>query len=79
MRTTIDRAGRIVVPKAIRLRLALSGGETLEIEEHGGRIEIRRPESGDALMETESGLLAFADGPGLDAETVRGLLESTRR
>lgn len=79
MRTTIDRAGRVVVPKTIRDRLALSGGETLEIEEHEGLIELRRPESDTPLVETESGHLTFADGPGHDAEDVRRLLEASRR
>jgi len=32
MRVTIDAAGRLVIPKALRDRLALRGGETLEIQ-----------------------------------------------
>lgn len=40
MQTTIDRAGRIVVPKVIRERLALLDGGDVEISERGGVIEI---------------------------------------
>ena len=40
MRTTIDGAGRVVVPKAIREHLRLLGGGELEITERGGAIEM---------------------------------------
>ena len=40
MRTTIDRAGRIVVPKPIRDRLQLLGGGEVEVVERDGVIEI---------------------------------------
>jgi len=40
MRTTIDRAGRVVVPKAIRAQLHLLGGGEVEITERGGVIEM---------------------------------------
>lgn len=82
MRTTIDRAGRIVVPKRIRDRLLLTGGEELEIEEREGRIEIRRAPRDVDLVETPHGLLAAdprADLPGLGPDEVRELLERTRR
>ena len=41
MRTTIDRLGRIVVPKPLRDRLRLRGGEALDIEERDGVLELR--------------------------------------
>lgn len=40
MKTTIDRAGRIVVPKPIRERLRLLDGGLVEITERDGVIEI---------------------------------------
>lgn len=40
MRSTIDAAGRLVVPKAIRDQLQLAGGAAIEITERGGAIEI---------------------------------------
>ena len=45
MRTTIDSAGRIVVPKAIREELALYGGQEVEVTAVDGRIEIEVPPS----------------------------------
>jgi len=82
MRATIDRAGRIVVPKSLRDRLMLAGGEELEIDEIDGRIVIDRPPRDIELVETRHGLLAAepgADLPGIGPAEVRELLERTRR
>jgi AbrB family looped-hinge helix DNA binding protein len=40
MTTTIDGAGRIVIPKAIRDQLGLTSGSQIEIEIRNGLIEI---------------------------------------
>jgi AbrB family looped-hinge helix DNA binding protein len=40
MRTTIDSAGRIVIPKEIRTEAALVPGMPLEIRYRDGRVEI---------------------------------------
>jgi AbrB family looped-hinge helix DNA binding protein len=40
MRAAIDRAGRIVVPKSLRLALGLRPGQPLEIRAGDGRLEI---------------------------------------
>jgi len=40
MITTIDTAGRLVVPKAIREAAGLLPGEPLEVTLHDGRVEI---------------------------------------
>ena len=40
MRTTIDSAGRVVIPKAIRQRAGLRAGTPLDIRLNDGRIEI---------------------------------------
>lgn len=40
MKTTIDRAGRLVVPKAIREAAGISAGSELTIRVADGRIEI---------------------------------------
>lgn len=82
MRSTIDRAGRIVVPKPIRDRLMLAGGEELDIDEIDGRIVIGRPRREVELVETPYGLLAAEPGanlPGIGPAEVRELLERTRR
>lgn len=40
MKTTIDAAGRLVIPKAIRRQAGLQPGMPLDVRWHGGRIEI---------------------------------------
>jgi len=81
MRTTIDRAGRLVVPKPIRDRLALRGGETLEVEERDGVIELRPATSEVRIVETEHGpvLVGLEHLPPLTDEMVRDTLERVRR
>jgi AbrB family looped-hinge helix DNA binding protein len=43
MITTMDRAGRLVIPSDIRREAALEPGTPLEIRWHDGRIEIEPP------------------------------------
>lgn len=54
MRTTIDGAGRIAMPKEIRDRLCLEGGEELEVRLFDGTIEIRRGEEPRTSRERRS-------------------------
>lgn len=81
MRTTIDRAGRIVVPKALRNTLGLRGGEALEIRAVDGRLEIDVPPLAVRLEDRGRGLVAVTDQevPPLTAEQVRATLEQIRR
>ena len=59
MRTTVDRFGRVVVPKAMRDRLGLRAGATVEIEETAGQLSLRAVEDTSPLIMTE-GVLLFA-------------------
>lgn len=81
MRTTIDTAGRLVVPKPLRDALGLRGGETLEISLADGRLEIDVPPLQVRLEDRGRGLVAVtdADVPALSAAQVRATLEQTRR
>lgn len=82
MRTTIDRAGRVVIPKPLRVELGLSGGEEVDITLREGRIEIE-PASGEMRLVERDGFLAAEivedEGPPLTAEQVREVLERLRR
>ena len=40
MTTTIDNAGRIVIPKAMRDQMGLTGGMEIEVELKDGKLEI---------------------------------------
>lgn len=82
MRTTIDAAGRIVIPKQLRQAASLEPGQELEITERDGRIEIEPVSAPVQLVEREGFLaaeVADGDAPPLTATEVRDLLERTRR
>lgn len=81
MRTTIDSAGRIVVPKALRDELGLRGGEELEILVRDGRLELEVPPTPMRLERRGSVMVAVPERPlpSLTAAEVRATLERTRR
>ncbi|HUF02205.1 MAG TPA: AbrB/MazE/SpoVT family DNA-binding domain-containing protein [Gaiellaceae bacterium] len=81
MKTTIDRLGRVVVPKPIRERLQLRGGETLEVEERDGVVELRPATAEVAVVETAEGPVAQPSKklPPLTDELVRDTLDRVRR
>lgn len=78
MNTTIDSAGRIVVPKALRTALGLEPGQLLEIRAGDGRLEIEVAPAPMRLKKVGKGV-ADADLPALTAERVRDVLERVRR
>jgi AbrB family looped-hinge helix DNA binding protein len=81
MRTTIDPAGRLVIPKRIRDRLGLRGNEQVEITERDGRIEIEPAPTEVELVREGSVLVARPDRalPPLTDEIVRETLDRVRR
>lgn len=81
MKTTIDAAGRIVVPKALRLALGLRPGQPLEIRAGDGRLEIDIAPTPMQLKKRGKGVVAVPERPlpPLTAEQVRETLERVRR
>lgn len=81
MRSTIDRAGRLVIPKPLRDRLGLVGGEQVEIIERDGRIEVEPTPTEVALVRREGVLVAVPEIqlPPLTDDLVRETLERIRR
>lgn len=81
MKSTIDGAGRIVIPRALRERLGLKGGETLDIRERDGVVEIEPAPTAMALVERDGVLVALPeqDLPPLTDDIVRQTIEQTRR
>jgi AbrB family looped-hinge helix DNA binding protein len=81
MQTTIDSAGRIVVPKALRDELGLVGGERLEIRAHDGTLEVDVIPVAMHLEERDGVPSAVPHGPlpTLTARQVREVLERVRR
>lgn len=77
MKTTMDKAGRLVVPKELRERLGLKPGDVeLSIDGAGLRVE---PIAGDDLVERDGLLMIPPAGEVVTAEAVRSLRESDQR
>jgi len=81
MRTTIDSAGRIVVPKPLRDALGLKSGQALEINAADGRLEIDVLATPMELEKRGKGVVAVpnAELEILTANQVRETLERVRR
>jgi AbrB family looped-hinge helix DNA binding protein len=81
MKTTLDAAGRIVVPKSLRQALGLKPGQPLEIRAGDGRLEIEIAPTPMQLKKRGKGVVAISDVdlPSLTAEQVRETLARVRR
>jgi AbrB family looped-hinge helix DNA binding protein len=81
MRTAIDAAGRVVIPKAVRDALGLAAGHPLDVIERDGRLELVPAPTPMRLVDEGDGPVAVTevDTPPLTAELVRETLEKTRR
>ena len=77
MRTTIDKAGRLVIPRSLRDRIGLTGGGEVELELDGAAVRIE-PVAGGELREDRGLLLIPASGTPLTAATVRELIDADR-
>src|SRR5262245_42821002 len=81
MHTTIDSAGRVVVPKRVREALGLRAGTRLGVSERNGAIMLE-PESVPMRLVGEGRRVAVELAkplPALTAADVRAILESGRR
>src|SRR3954454_9270935 len=81
MKSAIDAAGRIVIPKAIRERLGLSRGRVVEIREREGRLEIEPAVTPMTLVRRARGRVAVPAEklPPLTDDLVRATVDRTRR
>jgi AbrB family looped-hinge helix DNA binding protein len=77
MRTTIDKAGRLVIPKALRERLGLHPGE-VELTPDGSGLRIEAV-AGDDHVEESGRLVIPPAGTPVDDELVRALRNADQR
>ncbi|HCF99192.1 MAG TPA: antitoxin [Chloroflexi bacterium] len=83
MRTSIDAAGRLVVPREIRRQAGLAPGVPLEVRWHDGRIEIE-PAALAVTIRREGRLVVAVPNVDLDplssqtVEDIRGALADER-
>lgn len=77
MRTTIDSAGRLVIPKPLRDLLGLRAGE-VEVVADGSALRVE-PVVGEELEERDGRLVIPASGTPLSDDDVRRLRDADRR
>ena len=77
---TIDRAGRLVLPKPVRDELEIKAGDSLRLALEGYLVTLR-PNRASAGLVRKGRALVFrsASTPGLDADAVRRLIGEARR
>lgn len=75
---TVDKAGRVVLPKPVRDELQLHAGDSLELESSEDRI-VLRPVRGTGPLRKKRGVWVFRAGEPLSAEAVNRTLQTVRR
>jgi AbrB family looped-hinge helix DNA binding protein len=75
---TIDKAGRIVLPKPLRDKLQIAPGDQLRIESDDDRI-VLRPSRGTAQLRKKRGVWVYRSDEPLSASTVEETIERVRR
>jgi AbrB family looped-hinge helix DNA binding protein len=77
VRVTLDKTGRIVIPKALREALHLEPGDALEMETAGEEITLR-PVLGTGARTQEQGVWVFYGGQPLPASATDEVLKQAR-
>jgi AbrB family looped-hinge helix DNA binding protein len=77
IRATIDKAGRLVIPKPLRDQIGLRPGE-VEVTAEGAALRVE-PLAGDSLEERGGRLVIPPGGAEIDDELVRSLRDAGQR
>jgi AbrB family looped-hinge helix DNA binding protein len=75
---SIDRAGRLVLPKPVREQLQLEPGESLEMESFEDHV-VLRPVRGNSSMRKKQGVWVFHTDAPLKASVVRETMQRVRK
>ena len=76
-KVTLDRAGRVVLPKALRDEMHLSPGDTLDLTVKGDEVTLR-PRRGATPLQKERGVWVFRTGKPLTADETEETLRNIR-
>jgi AbrB family looped-hinge helix DNA binding protein len=74
---TLDKAGRIVLPKSLRDELRLEAGDTFEVEISSDEITLR-PSRGHAQLRKKHGIWVYRSGEPLTQATVDKTVQKVR-
>jgi AbrB family looped-hinge helix DNA binding protein len=77
MKATIDKAGRLVIPRTLRDRIGLAHGGEVELELDGAAVRIE-PVAGSELREVGGLLVIPATGKPVSAAAVQELIDADR-
>jgi AbrB family looped-hinge helix DNA binding protein len=75
---TIDKTGRIVLPKPVRDELQLSPGDSLEVDSSEERV-ILRPVRGNSRIYKKQGVWVMHGGTPLSEDVVEKTMQQVRR
>lgn len=78
MRTTIDKAGRVVIPAAIRERAGLTPGSELDVTEDETGLRLERVAAGPRLVKIGRRLVARPTAAHRPAVDVAAIVEDER-
>ncbi len=76
MRTTIDKAGRLVIPKVLRDQLGLQPGE-VDVSADGAALRVEAIAQ-EGFIEVNGRWVIPADGTPLDPDLVESMIEADR-
>jgi AbrB family looped-hinge helix DNA binding protein len=76
-KVTLDRAGRVVLPKAVRDEMHLSPGDILDLTVQGEEVTLR-PRRVTTPLQKERGVWVFRTGTPLTASETEETLRSIR-
>lgn len=77
LKVTLDKAGRISIPKSLRNELQLGPGDALQLESHGEQITLR-PLRATIPIRKEDGVWVYRSGRAADF-SIRKLIEEGRK
>lgn len=77
-RLTLDKAGRIVLPKPLRDELQLQAGDTLEVESSGDQITLR-PTRGNGQLRKKHGIWVYRSGEPFSQEVFDKTVQEVRQ
>ena len=76
-KVTLDRAGRVVLPKSLRDELHLFPGDTLDLTVHGEEI-ILRPRRSSTPLQEKDGIWVFSAGKPMASDETAEALRQVR-